>query len=179
MIRATQMRYTLAIACRALFCACFACMLCHAQTPTSPADSQRPRRVFPSEAATEPDEVFRVDTDLVTVEAVVTDNHGLPVRNLRMEDFKLYEDGIERPLALFNVEQRSGMKRPVAIVFAIDMSGSVTVEEVERLRAAMDAFTKRLVERPSLFAVMSFGMNTKVLQNFTSDISKINAALVR
>src|SRR4051812_25978740 len=45
------------------------------------------------------DEVLKIDTDLVLVEVNVTDAEGKPVRGLRPEDFKLYMDGDERPVA--------------------------------------------------------------------------------
>lgn len=163
-------------------------MVTTAQTPSStsspaqPSPAQRPRRVFEAavpEADINNDDVLRIDADLVTVETTVLDAGGQMVRNLTAQDFKIYEDGVERPLAFFNVEARSTTTRPTAIVFAIDISGSVTGEEIERLRGAMNVFTRRLVERPSVFAVMSFGMTAKVLQGFTSDTKKINEALVR
>src|ERR1044071_9518100 len=69
------------------------------------------------------DEVLKIDTDLVLVEVNVTDAEGKPVRGLRPEDFKLYMDGDERPVAFLQVERRAGSERPVAVVFAADVSG--------------------------------------------------------
>jgi VWFA-related protein len=151
------------------------------QTPQpAPTPAQRPRRVTPTDVLPEDkDEIYHVDTDLVLVDATVTDATGRPVRNLQAKDFKLYDDGVERPLAFFNVEQRGGVKRPVAVVFALDVSGSMTGEEMERLGNAMRAFSERLVDRDSVFAVMTFGMRVHMLQNFTSDQHKLDHALVR
>ncbi len=56
--------------------------------PTPPSD----------EIIDDDDDVVRVDTDLVHVDVAVTDASGQTVRNLRAEDFKLYEDGVERPI---------------------------------------------------------------------------------
>src|SRR5437660_12784303 len=39
------------------------------------------------------DEIVRVTTNLVQVDAVVTDNNGKPVTDLRAEDFEILEDG--------------------------------------------------------------------------------------
>src|SRR5262245_32089908 len=97
----------------------------------NPADQQRPRRALPAE--NEPQDVIKIDTDLVPVDIIVTDDKGHLVRNLKQEDFKLYEDGVERPIASFNIETIQGAPRPVAIVFALDVSGSMTPEEIERL----------------------------------------------
>src|ERR1051325_9714442 len=85
------------------------------------------------------DEVLKIDTDLVLVEVNVTDAEGRPVRGLRPEDFRLYMDGDERPVAFLNVERRAGAERPVAVVFAVDLSGSMTLEEMARLQSAMRA----------------------------------------
>lgn len=145
-----------------------------------PQEQQRPRRALPPPEQDDPEEVLRIDTDLVTVDLTVTDAAGLPVRELRVEDFKLYEDEIERPIAFYNVEKRSGQQRPVAIVFALDVSGSMTVEELERLQSAMSVFSKKLsADRSSLFAVMTFGMNVKTLQGLTSDQQKLERAFAR
>jgi Ca-activated chloride channel homolog len=127
----------------------------------------------------EEDDVLRIDTDLVLVDVTVTDAEGRPVRGLRAEDFKLFEDGEERQVAFVNVERRGGAERPVAVVFAVDVSGSMTAEEMVRLRGAMQAFTERLDGRRALYALMSFGMSSKVHQEFTSDAAKMRRAFER
>mgnify|MGYP003286521753 CR=1 FL=1 len=40
----------------------------------------------------------------------------------------------------------------MAVVFAVDVSGSMTSEEILRLRAAMQAFSEKLAGRPASFA---------------------------
>ena len=153
--------------------------VCPAQD-AEPQKKERPRRVLPPAEQSDPDEVLRIDTDLVTVDVSVTDASGQPVRDLRAEDFKLYEDNVERPIAFYNVEKRSGRERPLAIVFALDISGSMTAEEMERLQSAMNLFSRRLAaDRSSLFAIMTFGMNVKTLQSFTSDQQKLERAFAR
>jgi len=125
-----------------------------AQAQEDPTQKERPRRALPSES--EPQDVIKVDTDLVPIDVTVTDSKGRLVRNLKKEDFKLYEDGIERPIASFNVEKIEGAPRPVAIVFALDLSGSMTPEEIARVSDAMREFSKRLAEHPAVFAVVTF-----------------------
>jgi len=147
---------------------------------TTLQNQQRPRRVFAATEKEEIDGVLRIDTDLVTVDALVTDELGQTVRGLRMEDFKIYEDDVERPIAFHSVETRGGQTRPVAIVFALDVSGSMTLEELQRLQHAMTFFSGRLAaDRSSVFAVTTFGMNVKTLQRFTSDQQKLSRAFER
>jgi Ca-activated chloride channel family protein len=139
--------------------------------------AQRPRQVFPR--GEEPDEVLKVDTDLVSLDVVANDFEGRPIRNLKQEDFKVYLDGIEQPLAFFQVERRSGEPRPLAVVFALDISGSVSTEEMERLRGALNAFSAKLAGHSTLYAVMAFGMNVKIIQKFTSETDKLDRAFER
>jgi VWFA-related protein len=146
-----------------------------AQNPA--ATSQRPRKVFPAEQ--EPADVLRIDTDLVSVDVTATNVDGLPVRNLRQNDFKVYSDGAEQPVSFFQVERRDGEPRPLALVFALDISGSMTGEEMERLRSALRSFSAQLSNNPALYAVMAFGMNVKTLQRFTSEPDKLDRTFDR
>ena len=123
--------------------------------------------------------MLRIDTDLVPVDVTVTDAQGQPVRNLRAGDFRLYEDGDERQVSFFNIERRGGDLRPVAVVFALDVSGSMSIAELERLRTAMQSFSQTLTGHPASFAVMTFGMKVKTLQSFTSDLQKLERAFDR
>jgi VWFA-related protein len=140
--------------------------------------AQRPRQVFPRDDQ-QPDEIVKVDTDLVSLDVVANDFEGRPIRNLRQEDFKIYLDGVEQPLAFFQVERRSGEPRPLAVVFALDISGSMTAEEMERLRSALKAFSAKLSGHSVLYAVTAFGMNVKVLQKFTFEADKLDRAFER
>src|SRR5437870_8096201 len=141
------------------------------------AQKLRPRRVLLSES--ELQDVIKVDTDLVPLDVTVTDSKGRLVRNLKKENFKLFEDGIERPIASFNVEKIEGAPRPVAIVFALDLSGSMSPEEIERVADAMREFSRRLSEHPAVFALLTFGMRVKTIQSFTSDREKLERAYER
>jgi Ca-activated chloride channel family protein len=149
----------------------------HGFAQDDPAKKERPRRVLPTEA--EPQEILKIDTDLVPLDVTVTDAKGRLVRNLKKEDFKLFEDGIERPIASFNVEKIEGAPRPAAIVFALDLSGSMSPEEIEQVANAMREFSRRLSEHPAVFAVMTFGMRVKTIQSFTSDREKLDRAYER
>jgi VWFA-related protein len=146
------------------------------------SQSQRPRRVNPPDVKLppgDPVDVVKVNTDLVRVDVSVTDKAGRPIRSLSQDDFKLFEDGMERPISFFNIEQSGGQKRPIAVVFALDISGSMSVEELARLRSAMQVFADRLSDRNSVFAVITFGMTVKTLQSFTSDKEKLERSFDR
>ncbi len=144
----------------------------------SDPNAQRPRQVMPKDEPP-PDEVLKVDTDLVSLDVLARDSEGRPIRNLKSEDFKLFVDNVPQPVSFFQIEHRSGDPRPLAVVFALDVSGSMTSEEIERLRQALNAFSERLANHPVVYAVMSFGMNVKVVQKFTSEPDKLDRAFDR
>ncbi|HEX8187367.1 MAG TPA: VWA domain-containing protein [Pyrinomonadaceae bacterium] len=159
--------------------AALACLFLLAHAPAPRARGQQQQRPTPEPVELGEEDVLKIDTDLILVDVAVTDAEGRAVKGLRPEDFKLYEDGEQRPVAFLNVERRAGTERPVAVVFAVDVSGSMTAEEMERLRTAMTAFSEKLSNRPASFALMSFGMNARVVQGFTSDPRKLDRALVK
>jgi Ca-activated chloride channel homolog len=147
-----------------------------AQEPTQPP-LQRPRRVFPPEI--EMGEVIRIDTDLIVLDVTVTDANGLPVRGLEAKDFKLYEDGVERPVSFLNPQIKTDLTQPLAIVLALDVSGSITGYETAQLQSAVRTFMKTLGSPQNLFSVMTFGMHVNTLQGFTNDPQKIENSLAK
>ncbi|MFL6230675.1 MAG: VWA domain-containing protein [Pyrinomonadaceae bacterium] len=148
--------------------------------PTSAQEASghvRARRASARGEEVAPGEVIRVDTDLVPVEVIVRDAAGQIVRGLRSTDFRLFEDGVERPISFFNAETTGGEARcPLDLVLALDVSGSMTRGEMEMLRRAAALFTERLSGPRSRFAVVSFGMNVKVLQPLTDNRRKLDKA---
>ena len=125
-----------------------------------------------SAAAQDSDEIIRVETDLIPFEVTVTDKEGKSVRGLEAKDFRLFEDGVERPIDFFEpIKKNDG--RPLSIVFALDVSGSITSAELLKLRDALQVFVQKLADYDSYFAVMTFGMEVKTLQSFTNRPDKL------
>jgi Ca-activated chloride channel family protein len=109
--------------------------------------TQRPRRVTGTDQTAEvkksPDEVdegdvVRVDTQLVSVPAVVTDAAGHPLSGLRPENFRLIEDGQPQTIANFGTTGT-----PFEIALLLDTSGS-TRDDVALIRAAANSFIAAL-----------------------------------
>lgn len=123
------------------------------------------------------EDVVRVETDLIPFEVSVTDKNGKPARGLDAKDFKIFEDGAERPIEFFDTIKKSDEGRPLAIVFALDVSGSVTSVELVRIHQALEDFVKRLADYNSYFAVMTFGMNVKTIQSFTNRPDKLEKSI--
>jgi VWFA-related protein len=127
-------------------------------------------------AQTGNDEI-RIDTELASFEVSVTDAKGAPVRGLSAKDFRIFENGKEREIDFFQPIKKRDAGRPLSLVFALDVSGSMTEAELERLRAAMDKFVKRLADYESQFAVLSFAMDVKTNQEFTNRPERVEQAL--
>ena len=94
-------------------------------------------------------DVVRVETQLVSVPAVVTDKNGHPLSTLRQENFALFEDGKPQQLTNFATTEA-----PFEIALLLDTSGS-TREELGLIRDAANAFISAL--RPGdRIAVVAF-----------------------
>jgi len=130
-------------------------------------------------AAQKTDDVIRIDTELATFEVSVTDQDGRPVSGLTAGDFVLLENGKPRPIDFFQPLLDGDERRPLMLVFALDVSGSLTEDELGRLRDAMDRFITRLAYPESYFAVTAFAMNVRRLQEFTNRPDRIRQALGR
>lgn len=142
------------------------------------AQAHRPTDAPQHPPATRQDPAVRVDTDLVVIDVTATDAAGNYVRDLKAADFQVYEDGKPRPIDFFNVTSEATLTRPLAVVFALDLSGSLKPEETETLRNAARRFTE-LLRGDSVFAAIAFNYNVKVLQNFTGDPHKIEKAFAQ
>ena len=123
------------------------------------------------------DDVVRVETNLIPFEVTVTDKNNNPVRGLQAKDFKIFENDVQRPVEFFDPIKKSDEGRPLSIVFALDVSGSVTPEELARIHEALQNFVKRLADYNSYFAVMTFGMQVKTIQSFTNRPDKLEKSI--
>ena len=63
-----------------------------------------------AQAVSQQDQTFRASTRIVPISVVVHDRSGKPVEGLTAADFRIMEDGVERPVALFAVESRLAVR---------------------------------------------------------------------
>ena len=93
-----------------------------------------------SAAGEEVDEgdIVRVETQLVSVPAVVTDGNGRPLTGLRLENFTVFEDGKTQRLTNFATTET-----PFEIALLLDTSGS-TRDDLGLIRDAAHAFIAAL-----------------------------------
>ncbi len=115
-------------------------------------------------------DVIRVNTTLVTIPVSVMDRDGRYAPNLRKEDFRLWEDGIEQNIAFF-----SSVDKPFNVVLVIDTSGS-TRFKLEEIQDAAIAFVNQL-HGDDRVMVVSFDDKIRVLTEFTSDRRRLQNAI--
>ncbi|WP_396627507.1 VWA domain-containing protein [Luteitalea sp.] len=123
-----------------------------------------------------PSATFRSGVSLVSVNAVVKDRRGRPVRNLTRDDFTVLENGANRPIVDFGFSDQGA----VSFGVLIDQSGSMTLsnnldaarEVIRHLVAWFDAGRDEI-------ALFAFDKQLRDVQPFTTDADAITAALPR
>ena len=117
-------------------------------------------------------DVIRVNTTLVTLPVSVMDRDGRYIPNLRKEDFRLWEDGVEQSVAFF-----SSVDKPFSVVLMLDTSGS-TRFRLDDIQDAAITFVNQLRQDDRVM-VVSFDDQVRVLSEFTSDRSRLRDAIRR
>src|SRR5262245_2412380 len=114
---------------------------------------------------------IRIDTDLVTVDAIVTDRDGNRISGvLKASDFAIYEDGARQTINSF-----SATDAPFNLVLLLDTSGSASAE-VELMRRAALRFLDELRPRDRV-AIIQFSKEVELLKDLTSERAEIEDAL--
>jgi len=111
----------------------------------------------------------RITSDLVVLSASVRDGAGNLVPDLRREQFRLFDDGVEQEIKVFAEESL-----PLSIVILVDndVNGKAGMQLVESLRALMGG-----VSLQDEAAVCRFDMLFYPGNGFTSNIDSLMAEL--
>lgn len=145
------------------------------------APTRKPDPAKPSNEEIDEGDVVRVDTQLVSVPAVVTNSSGRPLTGLRTENFLLFENGRQQRITDFTTTEA-----PFEIALLLDTSGS-TRADVTLIRQAANAFIDAL--RPG-DKVALVGFNTvrqggsvtaatELLSKLTGDRKELRLAIER
>jgi Ca-activated chloride channel family protein len=113
---------------------------------------------------------FRVEASFIKVPVTVFDGHGRPILGLGPRNFKIFDEGEERPIDNFVLD-----KNPVNVVVLLDMSGSVR-EEIEEIKNAAVSFAEAF-GREDRIAVMTFADKLDLLQDWTNDPNKVKKSM--
>jgi len=157
------------------------CVLLPALAQTTPAPT-------PQKPTSDQDEVVKITTNLVQVDAVVTKD-GKPVKDLTADDFEIYEDGKKQAITSFayisNVPAtpvtatKAGdgplPPRPInpndphrTIAFVVDDLG-ISAESMAQVRKQLRKFVNEQLQPNDLVAIIRTGGEMGALQQFTND----------
>jgi VWFA-related protein len=115
-------------------------------------------------------EVIRVNTALVSVPVSVLDRQGRFVSNLKREDFSVFENGIEQPIAYFEPAEK-----PFTVALILDTSPSTHFHLWEIKEAAI-AFASQLRPQDRVL-VVSFNEQVLLLTEATNDLNVVSSVI--
>ncbi|MFN7915313.1 MAG: VWA domain-containing protein [Vicinamibacterales bacterium] len=119
---------------------------------------------------------FRSQADLVVVHATVRDDRGRHVSGLPQQAFRVFENGVARPISVFGNQHE-----PVTLGLVLDVSGSMEPMR-ERLAYAASAFAGAGRTDDEVFAIIVGDRPVHVLPDsvpFTSDPQALRTAIVQ
>jgi len=113
---------------------------------------------------------FKSAVDLVPLTVTVTDAKGKYIPNLTGNDFQVYEDGVEQPLAFF----ASG-DVPVDVALMLDTSRSMAID-LPLVRSAAIGLVRTL-RADDRAAIISMNGSADIRHGFTSDRAEAERAI--
>lgn len=117
-------------------------------------------------------EAIKVDSTLVPIPVSVLDGRGIPVTNLRLEDFLLQIDG--KPAEIGDL---SRSETPVRIAVLFDNSSSVSIAREFEKKAAVRFFRRVIRPDKDLVALFSVATAARLEQPLTRDVSMLVRAI--
>ena len=106
------------------------------------------------------DDVVKVDSSIVVMNATIRDAQNRPVNGLKQGDFKVFEDGIQQKITSFESQES-----PFSAVILIDTSGSME-ERISIARSAAINFLNGLRVDDNT-AIYRFDSQTVMVQDFS------------
>src|ERR1044071_9077764 len=122
-----------------------------------PVQSQNPPQ---TNAPNQDDDVVRITTELVVLNATVIGQDGKFLRGLKAGDFHVFEDGVEQKIASFGAEET-----PFAAAILLDTSGSME-SRLTLGRSAAIRFLDGLRDE-DVAAVYNFDVKVEQIQDFS------------
>jgi VWFA-related protein len=125
----------------------------------------------------DPNNILRVETNVVLVDAVVTDKKGNYVRDLKQKDFKVWEDNKEQTIKSFSFEADPASplnSQPRYLVLFFDNS-TMNFNDQAVARKAAVSFIDSNAGPNRLMAIVNYGGSLQIAQNFTSDVERLKA----
>jgi VWFA-related protein len=165
---------------RFLLCVLFLCLLAgsagvrFAPELHTAVQAQAAQQDAPSAQTEPPREIFRTEVKEVQIPFSVFDKKGSLVLDLKEEDFRVYEDGVEQQVNYFNAPTNL----PLRFGILIDTSSSARIRLKFEKEAAMQLGYYVLSHtRDHQGFLMTFDHGPEVVQDFTTDPDNLTQAL--
>ena len=120
----------------------------------------------------QPTETLKVNVNVVQLFFNVKDKHGTLIPNLTKDDFSIAEDGKPQTIKYFTAESNL----PLTLGIMIDSSGSQR-NVIDMEKEVGGAFLKQILTDKDEAYVISFDISVDLLQDFTRDTHRLQAAL--
>ena len=145
--------------------------------PLSGTSLNAPLNVSPSTSLDNPEEVgegdvVSIDTNLVTVPVSVLDRDGRFISDIKREQFKVFENGMEQKIAYFEPTEK-----PFTVALLLDTSGS-TFFHLWEIKEAAITFAKQLRPQDRVL-IVTFDRLVMLLTEATNDQNVITEAVER
>jgi VWFA-related protein len=134
--------------------------------------AQQPAQSAPSQDDQKPSETLKVNVNVVQLFFNVKDKHGALIPNLTKDDFDIAEDGKPQTVKYFTAESNL----PLTLGMMIDSSGSQR-NVIDMEKEVGGAFLKQILTDKDEAFVISFDISVDLLQDFTRDTHRLQAAL--
>jgi VWFA-related protein len=138
-----------------------------AQQPASSPDSTQPDQDQDQAAAT-----LKINVNIVQLFFNVKDKKGGLIPGLTKSDFQLFEDGKPQTIKYFAAESNL----PLTLGILIDASGS-QARVLDMEKQVGGEFLTQILREKDLAFVLSFDVQSELLQDFTSSVHALKAAL--
>ena len=146
--------------------------LASSQQSSSQSQTQDQSASPKPDGSQEPAEKLKVNVNVVSLFFNVKDKHGALIPNLTKDDFSIFEDSKPQTIKYFNAESNL----PLTLGIMIDSSGSQrNVLDMEK--EVGGAFLKQILTDKDEAYVISFDITVDLLQDFTRDVHRLQAAL--
>jgi len=120
----------------------------------------------------DPTETLKVNVNVVNLFFNVKDKHGALIPNLIKDDFQVFEDGKPQTIKYFTAESNL----PLTLGILIDSSGS-QLRVLDMEKEVGGAFLKQILTDKDLAYVIDFNIDASLLQDYTRDVHRLQAAL--
>lgn len=126
------------------------------------------------------DPVIRSETRVVLVDAVAVDRKNRFARDLTQKDFRVWEDGKEQKITSFSLESTGLSPERSSRHYILLFFDTSTLGPSALLTVRQDAmrFVDTFASPDRYMAVIEYGGEVKILQNFTADAARLKGALM-